>query len=562
MATLDELHQALVNADAAGDRESAQALADHIRGMQGTPTTSPALQVNSPAQNWSNIGAESMATAGIRKSTSPAQTMQGAALSMIPFNLGAEGGAAVDTALGRGNLSQNYAKASDTENRFANEHPLANFGLSIPGNVAATMAIPFKPLVQGLVGGAAQGFGSGEGGVDRFLKGGVGAAVGLGTSALVGGTGKALSQPNLSPDVQTLLDAKVRLTPGQIMGGTAKKIEDRATSVPIVGDMISARQGASINDMNRAVGDRVLEPIGKTIPNDVSAGRQLVAHVKQALSNAYDGVLGKMSAVATPDFATEMQSVIANAQATLPANEFAKFQGIVNAQLRGKFTQAGAAIDGDTIKGIESELSKEIKGYGRGSWDEQKLASSISDAQTAFRGLLSKQNPGLADELSRVNKAYANYAVLRHAGKAVGNDGGVFTPSQFQNAVQATDSSAGKGAFASGNARMQDLSDAAKNVLPSKVPDSGTAARIWQGLGALSAGAGATHMVPGSAIPAAAALGTGVAAYTTPGQALLRTLLASQRPDAIAAVGKGLKLSAPAMSAILPLLLQQRAAAQ
>lgn len=534
-------------------------------------TTSPALQVDNPSQNWSNVGAESLQQAGIRPALTNRETAAGRLMAAIPFNLGDEfqAQAASNPMLHRfTNDAKPYdaalATTRDIQSRYGAAHPIESTAISMPGNIAATTAMPGGPIVQGTLGGALQGFGAGEGGLtNRAQSGGVGALTGGLTATLASFLGKALSQPNVSPDVRTLLDAKVPLTPGQILGGTAKKIEDRATSAPIIGDMIAARQGDSIAGMNRAVADRALAPIGQTLPKSVAAGRATVAYVKKAMGDAYDAVLSKMGAHPNdPQFASDMQAVITGAGSKLPPEQLAKFNSILKAQIEGKFTKPGTVINGDTIKGIESELSKEIKGYGAGSWDDQKLASALSDAQTAFRGTLARQNPTYAPDLQKVNQAYAQYAVLRRAGKAVGNDGGVFSPAQLQGAVAGADSSAGKGAFASGTARMQDLSDAAKNVLPSKVPDSGTAGRVWQGALALGSGAAATHMVPGSAIPAAAALGTGIAAYTTPGQALLRTLLTAQRPGGVAAAGQGLKLSAPALSAIIPLLLQQRAALQ
>lgn len=62
------------------------------------------------------------------------------------------------------------------------------------------------------------------------VMGGVGGAVG-------GVAGKALGSviaPRIDQNVRTLADAGVELTPGQIVGGTARKIEDVATSIPIV----------------------------------------------------------------------------------------------------------------------------------------------------------------------------------------------------------------------------------------------------------------------------------------------------------------------------------------
>jgi hypothetical protein len=42
------------------------------------------------------------------------------------------------------------------------------------------------------------------------------------------------------------------LTVGQQLGGPARAVEDAATSVPIIGDIINARRGESVRDFNRA----------------------------------------------------------------------------------------------------------------------------------------------------------------------------------------------------------------------------------------------------------------------------------------------------------------------
>lgn len=127
--------------------------------------------------------------------------------------------------------------------------------------------------------------------------------------------------------------------------------------------------------------------------------------------------------------------------------------------------------------------------------------------------MVERTNPNEAGQLQKINKAYADYAILRKAasmGGTAGNEG-LFTPAQLNSAVRMADSSAGKGAYASGKARMQDFSDAAMSVLPSKVPDSGTAGRLmsdvmnplnWPGLAGKAAVAlplMAAYSRPGSA---------------------------------------------------------------
>jgi len=100
---------------------------------------------------------------------------------------------------------------------------------------------------------------------------------------------------------------------------------------------------------------------------------------------------------------------------------------------------------------------------------------------------------------------------------------GVFTASQIAAALRRGDNSTGKLDFSKGLAPMQDLAQAGQQVLPSTVPDSGTALR---GLLELAAGGAVTHtLAPEAAIPALGAVGAGTALYSRTGQKLANALL-------------------------------------
>lgn len=562
--------------DGMADAQIAAVMQREYGGPQQRAPIPESLKVDRPDQNWSNIGANTMEDAGIRPMTTTGQKVQGALQAIVPFNLGDEFAAAAQSAKYNFTPQQDekydtaLTEARDAQSRFAREHPVANVALPLAGNVAATMAMGNPSGFWGQVGqgagtGFAMGFGAGEGGFqNRAIEGIPSAAVGALTSAALYPVSKALQQPKINPDVELLKKEGVRMTPGQIAGGVAKKTEDIATSIPIAGDFIAARHSESIGDLNRAVANRALEPIGLKLPDNVPAGRDSVAFVKKAMGDAYTNVLSGMRATPDMPFATDMQGVLANAAKTLPEDKLATFQRIVDSQVWGKAAQhnSGTAgrfgkivLDGDTIKGIESELTKEIRGYSGGGWDEQKLSGFLVDVKRAFRDLLTRQNPAQAKALATVDRAYANYVILREAGSKLGNDSGVFTPSQLLNAVRSADSSAGRGSFATGTARMQDLADAAKNVLPQKFPDSGTARRVMQG-GVLSA-LGPAAYFSGNAVPAAAGIGLGSAAYSRSGQELARALMMGQRPASVAAIGRGLQHVTPQASMLAALLAAQ-----
>ena len=97
------------------------------------------------------------------------------------------------------------------------------------------------------------------------------------------------------------------------------------------------------------------------------------------------------------------------------------------------------------------------------------------------------------------------------AASSVAAKDGVFTPAQLHAAVKAKDKSMDKGAFARGNALMQDLSSAGKNVLPSNIPDSGTAGRLLANM--------AAHPISGM-LTAAASI-PAMAAYSRTGSRLI-----------------------------------------
>lgn len=95
----------------------------------------------------------------------------------------------------------------------------------------------------------------------RLKEGALSGALGAGTVGAVKAASRVVS-PEVAPDVRQLLDEGVRLTPGQILGGGAKRAEEAMESIPVIGDAIKKGQSRGIEDFNRNVLDRVLAPVG------------------------------------------------------------------------------------------------------------------------------------------------------------------------------------------------------------------------------------------------------------------------------------------------------------
>ncbi len=105
------------------------------------------------------------------------------------------------------------------------------------------------PLAGGALSGAA--LSDGKDAKDVALSTAFGAAGGKLGDTLMRGAAKVVS-PTISKYAKALMDEGVRLTPGQILGGTAQKMEDKVTSIPFLGDMIANARIRGLQDFNKA----------------------------------------------------------------------------------------------------------------------------------------------------------------------------------------------------------------------------------------------------------------------------------------------------------------------
>lgn len=355
----------------------------------------------------------------------------------------------------------------------------------------------------------------------------------------VAGAAARVVSPNAStdPTVQRLLRENIRLTPGQILGGFGKRAEDAGTSAPILGDAIRNAQRGGIQDLNRAAYNRVLEPLNETLPRDMRMGRDAVDYVQRRVSDSYQTLLPQLSASADNQFVGEATQILQRLQATDP-NLARQFGNTFQTLVVDRFAPQGQVqpITGQMLKTIESDLGRIASGYRTSAnGGERMLGGAVGDLMTSFRELVTRSNPNHAGELQRINEAFRRLVVTDKAAGSQGAVEGVFTPNQLSAAVKSSDRSARDRNFAAGRATMQDLSDAAKSVMPSSVPDSGTPFRTFLNSGLIGQVA---------ALPMLAA----TPAYTRPGLAAMEALLA-RRPRWAGMAANGLRTATPALGA-------------
>ena len=281
--------------------------------------------------------------------------------------------------------------------------------------------------------------------------------------------------------VDELHRSGVELTPGQIKGGADKVKEDRATSSPYRGPAIEAARSRSIDQYNRATYDKVLAPVGKSYPKDAPVGHDAIAQIEPTLSRSYDDALTHARVNDTPEFTTKLADLRKEADRLKPDNR-AQFEQVVNDDLLHEFPSGG--MDGKAFKKVESKLSYESR-RRMSSQDEDvretgkmigKLKNELHDQ------MIASSPPETVAKVQAADKSWAMFKRVQKATVKAGSKDGRFSPSNLLQAVKEGDKSKDKSQYAKGDALLQRWARAGQTVLPSTVPDSGTAGRMKQGI--------------------------------------------------------------------------------
>lgn len=274
----------------------------------------------------------------------------------------------------------------------------------------------------------------------------------------------------------------VPLTGGQMLGGIAKSVEDKLTSVPGVGDLIARRRIEGLQAFNRKAFDEAGQPIGfspTAIGND--GVEQIIGNevTQGAAGSAYDKATAGVTVPLDLTTAADIRAALAKGRA-LPDDLATRFA--LAAENRVKPAVDGGVLTGEgyqqAVRGLKSYRAEATKpGF------EADYRDALTGLQDALTGAMTRG--GGADVVTGLKNADASYRmgkILQDAVKRARNgsrSGEVetFTPSQLNDAAVANRYSG------IGTTRpFYDLATAGQRVLPSFVPDSGTAGRMTMGL--------------------------------------------------------------------------------
>lgn len=468
------------------------------------------------------------------------------------------------------NLTDNPALARAGMAGVAAQQPLPTLagqitggGLMGAGVEAGAARLGASGLGAMLAGDALPGMAYGAGSADdgnRLAGAGIGGLAGVIGGTAGRGIGRLVSGA-ADPAVQYLADRGVRLTPGQMFGGAGKRLEDAATSIPLVGGIIRNQRRRGVEDFNRAAFSEALAPIQAVAGNEI--GENAVDQAQRAVGGAYDNALNGQRVSIDPQFGTDLSAAITGAGA-IPrvGGEVVDSLGQI---VPPHFDPAGN-LTGENMQPLLRELRQFRSGY-RNDPMGNRVNASVQDAENAITGMFDRQAPDVMPQFRAANEAYGNLATLEQAVLAAGNTGGRFMPSQLGRvARQGARRFQGRGAAARGDVPFFELQRAGQDVLPSSLPDSGTASRLLLpgalGLGGAGVGGarggyenGVSGAEEGGGTGALTGLGIG-AALASPYalRPILQRVMAANRPQAVRVLGDYLGATRLPGALALPLL--------
>lgn len=323
---------------------------------------------------------------------------------------------------------------------------------------------------------------------EKVQQAAVGGLMGPVSQLMLGSLARTIS-PKSSPEVQSLIKEGITPTPGQLLGPTAKVVEEKLISAPILGDAIRSAQKRGLNELNRSAMNRVLAPLGKSLPKTVKAGSDGLTYVKMQASKAYDDVLDNTMGIMDDVLVDEIANIRNMANRGLPPQDAKILNNKIQDMVIARFTEEGRAT-GRTLKDIQNQLRIQANSYVKSPDPYKKdMGNALREVRSSMDKMIKRVNPEKAGELKKVDEAWANYSVLREATtRGTEAEGGLLTPGQLSAGVERAAKQGSRTKFQENKALMQDLSRPGMQVLANRVPNSFTADR-GAVLGAIGGGA-------------------------------------------------------------------------
>ena len=338
------------------------------------------------------------------------------------------------------------------------------------------------------------------------------------TGAVTGGIGApivnkigAAVKPAIAEAAQTLINHgfnPYKFSVGQLAGGTFDTTEQHLQKVPVIGDMIAAQRQKSAKELQRVAGNEALGPTGLTLNPGVEAGPDMMQNLADQRAVAYTQAHAPMTLRSTPEFTRANEAIYNDAvKRKLPPEKLAILRDAIDGTINGQLDVKGIPIKGENIQSITSTLSNDAHGLSlaQGDYWASRTSQFLKRLQENTEKLMLDQNPGAFQAWKNAQKMNPMYKTIEAAAGMAGGPEAQYSPGQLFRASQKNKPADVK---ATATGPLSELAAAAKKIIPTAVPNSGTPTgyALLHMLG-LGAGAHAVGIPTGAIAPLAALAG-------------------------------------------------------
>jgi hypothetical protein len=401
--------------------------------------------------------------------------------------------------------------------------------------------------------------GAGEGTAAERINAATAAAtnpltVGLGMAAGGLATPLKIPAPPKASMRQQLKDIGVEPSPLPL----PKRTESKLQRMPIVGNAIAGMRERQIEQFNRGVGLKALEPIGESIPASVRPGADMVRYVESKISSVYDDATRLVPSIDIDEpFVDDLRQIAAR-KIDLDEPEARLFDKIMRDRLE---RLSSGAASGETVKEIHSRLG-EIQGE-QAAKNNNTLSNMLGDVRAALMGMVSRADPRAGELIQRADQGWSIYSMMNDAAAAASGRGGVFSPAQLNMQVRKSANRMGSNMAGKGLGPLQDIATAGVQVLADDFGNPGTA----DALSLLSLGGAGTAGMAFDATQPATLVGIGALAaasapYLMAARKVIETLPPAASPQQLSQAQQQLSQLAAASNSPEILALQREVAAR
>jgi hypothetical protein len=457
----------------------------HIASRGGVPASpqviSQAIQYAAQNPKWAGVDLETreVPMSGLQQFANNApQTMVGTAAATAAN----AGGLGIPQMLAGGE-GLDYLRSLNSGSAFAGDVAGVIGGTAAIGKLGSNVAGRLAPSL--LTRGGAKGQFGRQLLADASYGGIYGATTegdpltGAGTAALgsAGGTfvGKGLQkgfQGVTDPAVQYLTQRGIPLSLGETFGTNSMvgRQMQRMESIPVLGDMMSARRGEARDAVFNAALEDAVTPAGGTI---TGSGQDALASAQgiksQAYSDAYSGINAPIDSQYLQDVAPFIRTGRGIFGDTGP-----EFSSVVKDELRPLFGP-NRALDGTSAQQFGQTVNDFASDFGgRGAYG-QKAATNLRGIGDATNDLVDRANPGKAMQMQAANAVNARLTPIENA--MITANGKTPTPLQLQRAITSNTKNYGGRATAARGDNVPDVVRYAAENAPN-IGNSGTADRL------------------------------------------------------------------------------------